>query len=123
MQLPLPRVNPLEQVVQAVFTLAHCRQLVTEAAQLGETQAPPTLLKPKAHSLQEVADVQDLQFDKTELHWTQAPEPSTKKPLRQVVQRGLEFTTVQASQLLMATEQAWQLGLVAFPRFTSLLPH
>ena len=123
MQLPLPRVNPLEQVVQTVVTLAHCRQFVTETAQLGETQAPPTLLKPKAHSLQEVADEQDLQFVITELHWTQVPEPSTKNPLRQVVQRALEFTTVQASQLGMATEQAEQLGLVAFPRFTSLLPH
>lgn len=122
-QLPLLRVNPLKQVVQVVVTLAHCTQFVTAASQLGETQAPATLLKPKAHSLQEVAEVQDLQFVRTELHWTQEPEPSTKKPLRQVVQTALELTTVQASQLLMATEQGEQLGLVTLPRLTSLLPH
>ena len=41
-QAPLARVNPRAQVVQAVFTLRHWRQLVTAASQPEVTQAPLT---------------------------------------------------------------------------------
>ena len=46
-QEPLLLVNPLAQVVQEVVTLAQWRQLVTDEAQLGLTQALLIRLNPR----------------------------------------------------------------------------
>ena len=78
MQVPAVLVNPVTQVVQAVLTVAHWRQLVTVERQLGETQAPLMRLNPVRQSVQVEEEEQVRQLERAEEQRVQVPAPSIK---------------------------------------------
>jgi hypothetical protein len=115
-------VNPDAQAVQLVETEAHCRQLSTEVAQPGLTQAELTRLKPAWQVVQVLKVEQVLQFamvDEQLVHWLL---PSRKNPETQDVQ-ATEVVNWQALQLLVSAEQDWQLGEVEVPVLTCPVGH